>query len=89
MLRIFALAHGGTRPHHTFQALADAQTQALLGTTLPAYSLRSVQDAFVRLLDLLEHDLHRFTRGQVQFRDAHRDVLQRVRERQALLDLGS
>ena len=88
-MRIFALTHGGTRPHHTFQALADTQTQALLGTTLPTYSLRSVQDAFVRLLDLLEHDLDHFTRGQAQFTDGHRYVLQRVRERQATLDLHS
>lgn len=89
VLRIFALAHGGTRPHHTFQAVADTQTQALLAGTLPAYSVRSVQDAFVRLLDLLEHDLDRFTRGQAQFTDAHRSVLQRVRERQAMPDLWS
>lgn len=78
----FALAYNSTRPYHAFQAWADAETQALLGATLPTYTLQSVQAAFARLLDLLEHDLDRFTQGNVQLTDAHREVLQRIRQRQ-------
>ncbi len=85
MLRLFALAHGGIRPYHTFQAMANEQTQALLGATVPAYSLQSVQVSFGRLLDLIEHDLDHFTLGKVQLTDAQRAVLQRVRQRQAEL----
>jgi predicted nucleotidyltransferase len=87
VLRLFALAHNGIRPYHTFQTMADDQTQALLGATVPAYDLQSVQAAFARLLDLIEHDLDRFTQSKVHLTDAHREVLQRVRQRQAELPL--
>jgi len=87
MLRLFALAHNGIRPYHAFQAMADEQTQALLGSTVPAYSLQSVQVAFARLLDLIEHHFERFTQGKAQLTDAHRAVLQQVRQRQAELYL--
>jgi hypothetical protein len=87
VVRLFAIAHNGTRPYHTFHALADQHTQALLGATVPAYSLQSVQAAFTRLLDLIEHDLHHFTQSKMQLTDAHRAVLQRVRQRQAELRL--
>ena len=87
LLHAFAWAHGSARPIHAFQDQADAVLQARLGATLPGYSLRSAQAALAALLDLVEQDLAAFTGGHIELSEAHRQVIARVRQRQAALHL--
>ena len=87
LLHAFASTHGSARPVHAFQDQADAVLQARLGATLPGYSLRSAQAALAALLDLVEQDLAAFTGGQIELSEAHRQVIARVRRRQAALHL--
>ena len=88
-MELFARSRGEARPYHVFQAEADPTLQAALGATLPGYGLDSARAALARFLDLLEHDLGALTAGQLQFTDAQREVLERIRARQAELAEGA
>ncbi len=87
LLEAFTLARGGARPYRFFQERADPELQARFGRTVPAYSLRSAQGAFLELLDLVEHDGARIAQGRLDLSDGHREMLGAIRERQARLQL--
>ena len=87
-MELFARAHGGMRPLHSFQKEADTALQSLLGSTLPQLDLPSVQRVFIKFIDILEQDLWRFTAGQVQLAETHLPVLNQVRKRQANLKMS-
>ncbi len=81
----FALTHGGGRPYHIFQAEAPPELQERIGATLPRFSLRSAQEAFTQMLDMLENDLSTVTNGLLQLSDEQREVIAQVRKRQRAL----
>ena len=87
LMDVFTQVHGGHRAFYTFLEEVDTTLQARLAVTLPQYDLRSVQRAFLHLLYILEHNLVLLAGGTVQLTDAHRDVLDRIRLRQADLHL--
>jgi predicted nucleotidyltransferase len=87
LLRLFVATHGAQRPYHGFEVAADRALQARLGRTLPEYDLRSLQRAFIALLDVLEHDLDAIGAGQAHLTEDQRGVLAQLRARQAALDL--
>jgi hypothetical protein len=89
LMELYSLTHDGQRPVQFFQTNADAELQAELGHTLPQSNLASVQAALERCLDILEHDLGRFTNERSQLPGAYREVLKAVRVRQAHLQFGS
>lgn len=88
LIELFAQAHDGVRPLHTFQQGADAAIQFLLGTTLPQFDLSSVQRVLINFIDILEQDLGHFAGGQVQLTEAHLQVLNQIRMRQANLEMN-
>ncbi len=83
LIEVFARTHGGQRTPHTLEAHASPALQARLGTTLPQFSLSSAHAALLSLLDVLAHDLDELSAGQLLLTDAQRDLLERVRQRQA------
>ena len=83
LMELYAQAHGGIRPLQFFEAEASASLQTRLDATLPQYQMVSAQKALSAFLDILEHDLDLFTDGQIQLTKAHREILKRVRMRQA------
>jgi hypothetical protein len=87
LIEIFARARGAVRPLHAFQDQADAALQARLGATLPGPTLAAAQRALLCCLDLLESDLPALAAGQATLTEPQREVLRRVRERQAALRL--
>ncbi len=88
LLRVFATSHGAQRPYHGFEA-ADQALKARLGTTLPEDSLLSLQQAFLCLLDILEHDLVTLSADQAHLTEAQRQVIAQLQTRQAQLDLSA
>jgi len=85
LMELCTRTHSGQRPVQFFQANTDLDLQAQLGDALPQDSLVSVQASLERCLDILEHDLGRFTNEHIQLPDAYRKVLKVVRARQAHL----
>ncbi len=81
MMELYARTHGGVRALQFFDANADAKMQADLGAALPSYDLDSIRAALVRLLDLLENDLERWTTGRVRLTPGERRVVARLRRR--------
>ena len=87
LLALVARCHGNLRPYHALEA-ADDRTRARFSPTLPGgRTLPSVQQAFIRLLHLLEYHLEDLSAGRARLTAAHRDVLTTLRVRQATLDL--
>jgi predicted nucleotidyltransferase len=82
LMELFARARGGGRSYQRFEAEAEGWLQERLGATLPQYALPSMQEALLRLLDILERDLEPLTAGQLELGDAQRGVLERVRSNQ-------
>jgi hypothetical protein len=82
LMELFTRARGEGRSYQRFEAEADGWLQERLGATLPQFALPSIQEALLRLLDILEHDLEPLTAGQLELGDAQRAVLERVRSRQ-------
>src|SRR5262245_19822576 len=82
-LSAYALTHGGARPFYYFQPTAPAELEAVLGATLPQHSLASAQAAFGAMLDLAEHHLATLTNGMITMSDIQRDLIRRIRARQA------
>jgi predicted nucleotidyltransferase len=92
LLDIFAFSRGGKRASQVFAETASAELQAKFGRTLPAFvpnspaaSTGAGAAALSALLDLLEHDLHELSSGQVQLDPGQRELIARLRERQAAL----
>ena len=92
LLEIFAASRGGKRSYQIFEAEASAELQAKFGRTLPQYfptspadSARAFRDALTALLDLIEVDLAELSNGQVQLGPGEREVIDRLRARQATL----
>ena len=86
LLVLFAATHGGGRPYHTFDAQAPADLAARLGATLHGSDLAAARAALDQLLDLLAGDLAPLTGDRVHLSPAQREVLARVRQRQARPD---
>jgi predicted nucleotidyltransferase len=88
-LSAYAVTHGGERPFYFFQAHASPDLQAALGATLPRHNLASAQDALGAMLDLVEHHLAMLTNGLIVLSDVQRELVRRIRARQANLHLAS
>ncbi|HEV8192517.1 MAG TPA: nucleotidyltransferase domain-containing protein [Ktedonobacterales bacterium] len=81
----FSVARGAARPLHYFQEHADEPPQASLASTLPGYSLVSAQRALLCFIESIERELGTITDGRVALTVAQRELLQRIRTRQAAL----
>jgi predicted nucleotidyltransferase len=88
-LAAYAITHGGARPFYFFQTNAPSELQAILGATLPQHSLGSVQDAFSAMLDLAENHLAILSNGLIGLSEIQRELIRRVRARQADLQVSS
>ena len=89
LLEIFAAGRGGKRVHQVFEEEASEKMRALFGLTLPQYfpdsnadSLRSLGDALLVLLDLLEHHLAELSDHHVSLGPGEREVIAQLRTRQ-------
>ncbi len=80
LMELFAQAHDGARPLHTFAALADPDLQARLGATLPTFDMPSMWRAHQAMLDLLAESVPAFSNGQAQLTTGQREVLRAIRE---------
>ena len=89
LMELFAQSSENPRPLHVFQKEADPMLQGLLGSAIPQHDLRSIQNALLNLLDILERDLGQFSGGQAQLTTAQWNIIQQVRERQRNLNLNS
>lgn len=85
VMDLFALSHGGGRALPTFQAQAPADLQARLGQTLPPYDSAGLRAALAHSMAILEDDLELLTAGAQRLSPTHRQLLARVRARQATL----
>lgn len=88
LVEIFAASHGGKRAYQVFEEEASAELRAKFGRTFPQYfpaspadSLRSLGDALLALLHLMEHDLDELSNGQVQLGPGERETISRLRTR--------
>ena len=88
VMELYAETHNGLRALDSFQLQADAEVQSRLGSTLPSYSLASAQGSLMRFLEFMEHDLEGLTDGQIRLEETHRQLLNGVRRRQAVLQIG-
>jgi len=88
LMELFTRTHQGKRAYQFFQAEADGELQARLGTTLPRYNLIPIQGALVQFLAILQDDLEQLVSGQVELTAGQREVLNSVYLRQAHLDLS-
>ena len=88
LLRLVARCHDQPRPYHALEAADDALRAAFAPTLPSGRDPPSVQLAFLSLLDVLEHQLESFSKGQVRLTDAERHLLARLRYRQASFDLS-
>jgi predicted nucleotidyltransferase len=86
IMEMFAMAQGGARPLHSFQAEADPELQTALAKTLPHFDNVKLKNALEHSLKILETNLGQITRGQIQLSRAHRTVLAQVRDRQRALE---
>lgn len=96
LLEIFAASHGGKRAYQHFDEAASADLKTKFGRALPQHfpdssvnSIHSLGDALLALLHLVEHDLAELSNGQVHLGPGEREVLSRLRSRQAALRNGS
>lgn len=87
LMELFTRTHGGQRAYQFFQAKADLGLQTRLGTTLPRYDLKSVQDSLTQILDILRHDLEQLSDGQVQLTVVHAEILDSICLQQASFKL--
>ncbi len=83
LMELYAQTHGGIRPLQFFEAEASASLQTRIGATLPQYQMVSAQEALIHFLNILEQDMDLITGGQTQLTGAHREIVKRVRMRQA------
>lgn len=89
LLKIFATSRGGKRVHQVFEERASEKMKALFGRTLPQYvpestanSLRSLGDALLVLLELLEHHLAELSNHQATLGPGEREVIAQLQRRQ-------
>jgi predicted nucleotidyltransferase len=92
LLDIFAASRGGQRAYHLFAEAASAALQAKFGRTLPSHvqgppaqSVTAAADALAALVDLVEYDLDELSSSQLQLGPGERELLARLRARQAAL----
>lgn len=83
LMELYAQAHGGIRPLQFFEAEASVSLQTRIGATLPQYQMVSAREALIHFLNILEQDMDLITGGQIQLTEAHREIVKRVRMRQA------
>jgi predicted nucleotidyltransferase len=88
LLRLCAASRGAVRPYHTLDAgVGEDWLRDRFAATLSEGTLDATQEAFVALLDLLELNLPLISAGTVDLSPAERDIVRRLRARQAALDL--
>ncbi len=87
IVEMFAQQHGVGRPYNVFQAHAPHALRERLGATLPQPTLSSAQVSLLRLLDIVEQEQAQLGM-QLRLSDAHRAILEQVRQRQQSLHLA-
>ena len=92
LLEIFTLSRSGKRSVRFFDRTAGMELKTMLGRTLPAYfptspeqTVASLSDALLAVLDLLEFHLAELGNGQLQLGAGERELVVRLRARQAAL----
>lgn len=87
-MELYALGHGAQRALRAFQSDMTPELQERLGSTLPQFNMRSLQDSLKGCIQLLQQDLDHFTRNQIQLTAVQQKILAQVRARQAKLKSG-
>lgn len=92
LLEIFTLSRNGRRSARFFDTTAGLELKAMIGRTLPAYfptspaqTVASLSDALLAVLDILEYHLADLSNGQVELGTGERELVLRLRARQAAL----
>jgi hypothetical protein len=94
LVEIFAASRNGKRAYQVFEEQANAGLKSKFGRTFPQHysdspvdNVRSLGNALLALLHLLEHDLDQLSNGQVQLGPGERELIDRLRARvmQAML----
>ena len=81
IMELFTRSHHGKRAYQFFQKEADQRMQVRLGSTLPRYDLKSVQESLAQFMNILTNDLDTLTDGQIQLTEAHSELLTRISSR--------
>ena len=88
LMEIFAASCNGKRAYQVFEEQASAELKSKFGQTFPQYfpdspadNVRSLGNALLALLHLIEHDLDQLSNGQVQLGPGERDLIGRLRAR--------
>lgn len=79
LMDIYARTHGGFRGYQFFDINADKRIQQMLGASLSNFNDHSLQQAFIRTLDILECDLRYLSAGQMDLSSAQKNILEHVR----------
>jgi predicted nucleotidyltransferase len=92
LVTIFSASRGGSRVYQIFEEAAGVEMKTKLGQSFPQYfpdspagSLRSLGDALMALLDLVERDLAELSNNQVSLGSGEREFIARLRKRQETL----
>ena len=92
LLEIFTVSRNGKRSARFFDRTAGLELKTMLGRTLPAYfptspaqTVASLSDALLAVLDILEYRLAELSNGQVELGAGERELVLRLRARQAAL----
>ena len=88
LMEIFAASRGGRRAYQVFEEQASADLKSKFGLSFPQYfpdspadSVRSLGNALLALLHMIEHDLDQLSNGQVQLGPGEHDLIGRLRAR--------
>ena len=79
IMDIYARTHSGYRGYQFFDINADKRFQQRLGAALPTFDDHSLQESFMKTLDILESDLSYLSDGQLELTTAQKIILERVR----------
>lgn len=80
LVQLFAQSQGAVRAYHALNdGVGDPRLHEQFGKTVPAFSVQSLQEAHVALLDLLEHELPALSNGTSHLTPAQREVVRRLR----------
>jgi predicted nucleotidyltransferase len=80
LMQVFALCRGGLRPLHHFQQAADSDLQARVARLLPQLNHDSLSTALHEVVNILQHELPRFTSIDV-LNDVQREILVKIADR--------
>ena len=90
LMEIFAASRDGKRAYQVFEEQGSAELKSKFQGTFPQYfpdspadTVRSLGNALLILLDLIEQELDQLSNGQVQLGPGERDFIERLRARVA------